>query len=90
MKRHLFLPFGSIVLKLLKYTGILEKFTGILITKGFKNHGWDGEAFQSLAVFQSLLATDIEVARAENSKISTPPAFYSIFRYIESIFNMVN
>lgn len=39
-------------------------------TKGLKNHGWNDEAFQSLAVFQSLIATDIEAARAEISKIS--------------------
>ncbi len=39
-------------------------------TKGLKNHGWNDEALQSLAVFQSLLAIDIEAARAEISKIS--------------------
>ena len=51
-------------------TGILEEFTGILIL---------------ITVFQSLLATDIEAARAEIPKISTLLTFYSIFRYIELI-----
>ena len=35
-----------------------------------KNYGWNDEALQHLAVFQSLLSTDVEAARAEITKIA--------------------
>ena len=70
MNRHFFQPFGHIVLKLPEDDW---NFRGIY---------WYSYL---LTVFQSLLATDIEAARADISKISTPLVFYSIFRYIESI-----
>ena len=39
-------------------------------TKDPKNYGWDDEALQYLAVFQSLLSTDVEAARTEIAKIA--------------------
>ena len=39
-------------------------------TKDPKNYGWDDEALQHLAVFRSLLSTDVEEARAEITKIA--------------------